>query len=166
MGLESAARRAHTRRGARLQDLSFVSLLFALALHRRACQEPFCCGRFSRSHCLTGSILGTVVGVLSLGAIILFAVAPAVGQAEIRGATLAFEQINITNPRGSLFDMAAAVVLAKLEPLGGDIAGERPGCSVERLTHAAAPSPQWLGGCDGRAVRVDCHAPCGTAFRV
>jgi len=54
----------------------------------------------------------------------VFAVIPAVGQAEIRGATLEFVEINITNPRDEFFDLGATIILAKLEPLGGTIQRE------------------------------------------
>jgi hypothetical protein len=54
----------------------------------------------------------------------LFVIAPAIGNEEIKGTTLQFTQINISNPRDKLFDMSAHVTLGNLKPLGGTIEGE------------------------------------------
>lgn len=96
-----------------------------------------CCGRCSTTYCLTTSVLSALVVALATVGLALFVIAPAIGNDEIHGTTVAFTQINISNPRDNFFDMSAQVTLGNLKPLGGTIEGEivLRACCCQILAH-------------------------------
>jgi hypothetical protein len=125
-----------------LRGTLFRGVRACVSCRQDCCPRRCCCGRCSRGHCITATALAFVSLSVVLAVLLIVVVAPAIGNQEIRGAVLTFQHINISNPRGNLFDMSASVVLSKIDPISGTISAFPLTIGYEGADFATTTMPQ------------------------